>query len=290
MATFDALMRSDAQRIAQALGIPIDEARREVQRLLCHACNVSRAWLLAHGSETVGDKQRYAYDAVLSRRLSGEPLAYIRGYQAFYGLRFAVDASVLIPRSDTELLVETALSQLAPEEAATVLDLGTGSGIVAISIAHHRPHTTVTAVDISTAALALAQRNAAAMNLSNIRFVNGDWFLPLAQETFKLITANPPYVRDDDPHLADLSYEPRSALCAGSTGMDALQTIIREAPRFLSAGGMLAVEHGFDQGQACRSLFEAAGFGHIETARDLGGNERVTSGRCVRLSRTKHPP
>jgi len=221
-----------------------------------------------------------AFATLCQRRLAGEPIAYLVGEREFYGLPLRCSPAALIPRPETELLVDLALVRLPLECHARVLDLGTGTGAIALAIAHQRPLARITAVESSAEALALAQSNAAALRLAQIEFRQSDWYSALPSDRFDLIVANPPYIAAADAHLAqgDLRFEPRAALTPEGDGLAALRIIIGSAPRHLVPGGWLLVEHGWDQGEAVRALFAAAGFSAIATARDLGGQERVTGG------------
>lgn len=268
--------------LEQALALDPREAGLEAHLLLGHALGRSRSWLVAHGREPIPAEALTGFEALLRRRLDGEPVAYLLGRREFFGLELLVTPEVLIPRPETELLVELALAHLPGAVQRSVLDLGTGSGAVALAIAGERPKAAVTAVDALGGALAVAQANARRLGLDRVRFLLGDWFSPFAAgERFDLIVGNPPYVAADDPHLAALRFEPRQALAAGPDGLDALRTIIATAPKHLAPGGVLLLEHGHDQGAACRDLFAQAGFGEIATHRDLSGLERVTLGRLA---------
>lgn len=268
--------------IGEALGA----ARRTIdavdaRALLCHVLKKDVAYLAAQADAALDRDAAIAYGALLARREAGEPVAYITGRREFYGLGLRVTPAVLIPRPETELLVDIALARIPRDEARQVLDLGTGSGCIAISIAHERPHVRVVAIDRSPDAIALARQNAQALGITGITFTVGDWFMPVAGRRFDLIVANPPYVAAGDPHLArgDLRYEPQAALVGGSDGLDALRTIAAHARGHLRPGGALLCEHGHEQGAACRSLLGGAGFHGVQTWRDLAGNERV-SGAC----------
>lgn len=255
----------------------------EARMLLEHVLELTHAQLLARRERALQPDERERFLELVARRRAGEPVAYLIGWREFYGRRFAVDASVLIPRPETELLVDEALRTLAPERPTEVLDLGTGSGCIAITLALERPRWRLTAAERSAPALALARRNAGALGAENVAFVRGDWFAPLADARFDLIVSNPPYVADGAPHLdeGDLRFEPRTALRAGPDGLDAIRTIVAEAPRYLRPGGWLLFEHGFDQAPACRALLEQAGFEAIATAADLAELPRVTRGRTA---------
>src|SRR5690606_35513374 len=222
-----------------------------------------------------------AVDALVRRRAAGEPVAYLLGSRGFWRFDLSVTADTLIPRPDTELLVELALRRIPERSPARVADLGTGSGAIALAIASERPDAQVVATDASEAALAVASGNAAALGIGNVEFRRGDWLAPLAGERFDLVASNPPYIADGDAHLAqgDLRFEPRSALASGVDGLDAIRRIAADAPAHLRAGGWLLVEHGWEQGAAVRALFESAGFVAVATERDLEQRDRVTLGR-----------
>ena len=210
--------------------------------------------------------------------LAGEPVAYLTGRREFWSLELEVTPDVLVPRPETELVVERALAALGDGGHPAVLDLGTGSGAIALAIAHERPNAAVTATDVSAAALAVAKRNAVRLGLRNLRFLEGPWFDPLAGGGFDVIASNPPYVAAGDPALAALAHEPRDALVAGSDGLAAIGAIASAAPARLVRGGWLIVEHGANQGAAVRALFSAAGLAAVATWPDLAGHERVTQG------------
>jgi release factor glutamine methyltransferase len=271
------LLNHSKTALEVALGLDPATARSEARSLLQAVLRVDRAWLIAHDREVIAPEQQARFDAGLARRLAGEPLAYILGEREFFGLDFKVTPATLIPRADTELLVELALQR----QPTCVLDLGTGSGAVAWSIAHARPDSLVTAVDASAAALAVARENAVRLGLLNVALVESDWFAALAGRTFDLIVSNPPYIAADDPHLVqgDLPFEPASALASGTDGLDDIRRIVAAAPDYLRAGGELLLEHGYDQAERVRSLLEQRGFGEVRSFRDLAGIERVTGGR-----------
>lgn len=247
--------------------------RRDLEVLLGHVLGQSRAWLYSHSDDRLPTKALQRIAPLRSRLQQGEPLAYIIGAREFWGLMFEVDRDVLIPRPETELLVELALNRI-PQSAA-VVDLGTGTGAVAIALAKERPNCTVIATDISAAALRIARANARRHQVT-ISFVEADWFEGLGR--FDLVLSNPPYVRIDDPHLPALKFEPSTALIAGPDGLDAIRRIVTDAPAHLAPGGHLIIEHGFDQGAAVRDLFNAFAFTRVTTFSDLGGRERATLG------------
>jgi release factor glutamine methyltransferase len=275
------LLTQDKAELESALSLDSATARIEAQMLLQQALGVSRAYLIAHADDTIDGEKLTAYQTLLQRRLNGEPLAYILGEREFFGLDFKVTTATLIPRPDTELLVELALQRLP--QRGHVLDLGTGSGAIALSIAHSRPDAEVTAADASTEALEVARGNARRLNIGNARFAHSDWFSALAGERFDLVVSNPPYIADADEHLAqgDLRFEPRSALASGADGLDDIRRIVADAKGHLTAGGWLLFEHGHDQAARVRGLLEAAGYAEVFSARDLAGIERVSGARAA---------
>lgn len=271
------LLDDATARIAAALGLEKREARLEARVLSACAWNVAPAWLIAHATDTPETSAHTRFEALLARRLAGEPVAYLTGRREFYGRTFEVGPAVLIPRPETERLVELALERLPPGEAVSVLDLGTGSGCVAITLALERPLARVTAVDRSSAALAVARRNADVLN-ATVEFLDSDWFAALGGRRFDLIVANPPYVASGDPHLSqgDLRFEPAAALAAGADGLADLRTLAAAAPAHLVARGWLLLEHGWDQAEAVRALLHAAGFANPATWQDLAGQPRIS--------------
>jgi len=275
----DAGLRRDARRLQEVLGLDAREARLQAERLTMHALGLTRAQLTAYPERAAAAAGDPRYLAMLARRLSGEPLDYIVGTREFYGLEFEVSPAVLVPRADTELLVDLALERLQPGAAGWIADLGTGSGCVAIAIARARPQVQVLAVDRSDEALRVAARNRTRHGAHNVQLVRGDWVSALADASLDGIVANPPYVRWDDEHLPGLAAEPRAALVSGHDGLDDWRAILREAPRHLRGQGWLLMEHGHDQGEPCRALLAGAGFDQVSSVRDLGGHERVSGGR-----------
>jgi len=275
------LLRTDSSALASALHISLPEARREVQMLLTRAGQVDLATLLAYPERAAQAYANPAYSQTLARRLNGEPMAYVLGEREFYGLVFEVSPAVLIPRPETELLVELALERLAAHSAAAVLDLGTGSGCIAVALAKLRPAARIVASDVSPEALAVARSNARRHGITNIAFRAGSWFEAAAGERFDLIISNPPYVSRGDAHLThgDLRFEPGIALTAGASGLEALQAIIGDAPRHLLAGGSLLVEHGYGQGEAVAQLLRSAGLVDVIARDDLAGIARTAGGR-----------
>jgi release factor glutamine methyltransferase len=270
------------------LGDVLDEAQQRVDAvdagvLLSHATGRNAAYLIAHREAVLSAEQEAAFRALVERRAAGEPVAYLTGEREFYGRSFKVTPAVLIPRPETELLVDLALERIPKATPARVVDLGTGSGCVAIAIASERSHCKILAVDQSLDALTVARRNAFALGIGNVAFLQSDWYSALGPEQFDLIVSNPPYVAAADPHLGqgDLRFEPQTALAAGADGLDSVRAIVSGGAEHLVPGGWLMVEHGHEHAAAVRSLFAAAGFGNIFSAHDLAGIERVTGGRLT---------
>lgn len=281
--TPQALLSKARQQLAQDLGLPADEARVDAQMLLRHALNASRAWLIAHADQPLTNEEQACFDSLLQRRLKGEPVAYILGRREFYGLEFIVAPGVLIPRPDTETLVDAAL-KLIPETSSAswrILDLGVGSGAIAIAIAVNRPDAQVTGIDQSAEALAITRKNAELLAASNLRLLQSDWFSAVEGETFDIIVSNPPYIAVADPHLeqGDLRFEPHSALASGADGLNDIRRIVALAPAHLNHDGWLLLEHGYDQAERVAGLLKEAGFSEIGHATDLAGIQRVTLGR-----------
>ena len=304
----------------KAQGFDAETAKLEAQLLLQHALNVNRAWLIAHQDENLPPSIEAAYRAMLERRLNGEPIAYILGYREFYGLKLKVSPDTLIPRADTETLVEATLGKVdllltpSPQPSPTrgegvhvadlspsplcgrgvgergengeylaILDLGTGTGAIALAIAKHRPHAHVMALDASQAALDIAIENAKNLEIPNVKFILSDWFSALTNEKFDLIVSNPPYIEAADAHLkqGDLRFEPLSALASGMDGLDAIRHIIKDAPPYLNPYGWLLLEHGYNQASKVAALLKQAGFSDISHAKDLAGINRVTLGKML---------
>lgn len=279
MTSIDAALRD-----ARSRGV----ARLDAQLLLARVLGQSRAWLLAHGDDALADAQAAAFEALVARRAAGEPFAYLVGEREFHGLTLAVSDAVLVPRPDTETLVEWALELLQGLSAGTrqpaVLDLGTGSGAIALALKNAYPHARLWAGERSAQALAVARANAQRLAL-DVRFAEGDWWEALAAEAdvppFDLVVSNPPYIAADDPHLAALAHEPLSALVAGDAGLADIRRIAEGAPGRLRAGGWLLFEHGWEQAAAVQALLQRCGFGEISTRVDIEGRPRCTGGRLI---------
>jgi release factor glutamine methyltransferase len=255
--------------------------RAEAELLLLHAVRQSRSWLFTHADDVLDMDVQTAYAELLERRARGEPVAYITGSRGFWSLDLEVTPATLIPRPETELLVELALERLPRDSACAVADLGTGSGAVALALASELPLCRVTATDASAAALEVARRNAARLGIGNVVFVQGDWMAPLGDARFELIVSNPPYIESDDAHLArgDLRFEPVTALASGRDGLDDIRRIVATARGHLAPGGWLLFEHGWNQGEAARALLHQAGYDDVFTAQDLEQRDRVSGAR-----------
>lgn len=252
--------------------------RLEAELLMMHILNVSRAYLIAHAGDEV---KAQPFIDLCQRRLRGEPIAYLLGKKAFWQHEFIVNSHVLIPRPETELIVETVLQRYAQEETLTLADLGTGSGAIALSLAAEKPNWKVIATDQSRQALQCAQQNQQALQINNIEFKHGSWCAALPACAFDIIVANPPYIDEEDAHLqaGDIRFEPQSALVAAQQGMQDLQTIIAQAQAYLRSNGLLILEHGYNQATAVRRCFQVNGYADIKTLQDLAGLDRITLAR-----------
>jgi release factor glutamine methyltransferase len=301
-----------AKDIGFALKLEIADAKLEAQLLLQHVLNENRAWLIAHQNDALQANSHAAYRALINRRVNGEPIAYILGVREFYGLKLKVTVDTLIPRADTETLVEAALAKIPQNENTSsasfprrresmlnlnkkmdsrlrgndelrILDLGTGTGAIALAIAKHRSQAHLTALDASQAALGIAIENAETLNITNVKFVLSDWFSAIQNEKFDVIVSNPPYIEATDSHLkqGDLRFEPLAALASGADGLDDIRTIIQNAPQHLNPHGWLLLEHGYNQADKVALLLKQAGFVEISHAKDLAGINRVTIGRLA---------
>jgi release factor glutamine methyltransferase len=254
--------------------------RGEAELLLLYALDKPRSWLIAHDTDPLDATALRMYRAMLERRAVGEPVAYIVGRRGFWSFDLEVSQATLIPRPETELLVELALERVPVDKSASVVDLGTGSGAIALALAHERKRAHVVATDRSVDALAVAERNAQRLGV-RVECVQGDWLEPLTGRRFDLIVSNPPYIEADDVHLGqgDLRFEPPRALSSGADGLDAIRQIVQDARAHLEHGGWLLMEHGWNQGDAVRQLLQAAGFTEVATFRDLEDRDRVSGGR-----------
>jgi release factor glutamine methyltransferase len=273
-------VRQAAQLIQNQLGLALSEASFEANLLCQQVLNVNRAWLITHENDALQAHQQAVFEALVQRRLNGEPIAYILGSREFYGLELKTTPATLIPRPDTETLVEAALAKIPQNASLNILDLGTGTGAVALAIASQRPQTKVIAVDASLEALKVATENAQDFKLANVRLLESNWFSALGSEKFDVIVSNPPYIAQDDKHLkqGDLRFEPLSALASGVDGLDDIRKIIQDAPDYLNPNGWLMLEHGYDQAEAVAALLKARGFSQIAHAKDIAGTLRVTFG------------
>lgn len=275
------LLKATQQSISVSLAIPIDEAVIDARLLLQQSLAASHAWLIAHINDELTDAQVAFFQQLLARRLEGEPVAYILGMREFYGLPLKTTPATLIPRPDTETLVEAALDKLPSNQNLKVLDLGTGTGAIALAIAKNRPQAQVTAVDFSVEALAVAKENAQNLDLDHVRFLQSNWFASLQNEKFDVIVSNPPYIAENDAHLTqgDLRFEPLTALASGKDGLDDIRHIIQAAPSYLNPHGWLMLEHGYDQAEKVAELLTLSGFDQVSHVKDLAGTLRVTLGR-----------
>lgn len=259
------------------------EARHEAEILLGHALQRERAWLFTHPDWVPSPEQVGTFAGFINARKRGEPVAYLIGHRGFWTLDLVVTPDVLIPRPETELLVELALVHIPPDSQFRIVDLGTGSGAIALAVASERPRARVLATDASSAALGVAKDNAHRLGIANVEFAQGNWFAALGSQKFDMIVSNPPYIAADDVHLkqGDLRYEPASALASGADGLTAIRQIVETAPRHLSSAGWLFLEHGCDQGAHVCSLLGQRGFIDVQTWPDLAGHDRISGGRAA---------
>ncbi len=258
-----------------------DSARLDAELLLGVAIGKPRTWLYTWPDHIPALPEQHLYLELIRRRQTGEPVAYLTGRKEFWDLQLKINHDVLIPRPDTELLVETALEKLPEHGSVSVADLGTGSGAIALALASSRASWQLTATDESVKALELAQENAGILHITNVSFFQGSWLAPLAGQTFAAILSNPPYIEEHDPHLqrGDVRFEPIDALVSEDKGLADIQHIISNSPSFLKPSGWLMLEHGYQQGEQVRELFASFSYSEIETLRDLAGHERITIGR-----------
>ena len=273
MVTVQELLRSGSD-------LPTDSARRDTEILLCHCLGKSRAWLYTWPEKGVARDCARDFEKLLAQRREGVPVAYLTGEREFWSLQLAVSDATLIPRPETEILVSWVL-ELALPNAASVLDLGTGSGAIALALASERPHWHVTALDVSEEALQVARGNAVRTRLTSVHFVQSDWYQAVTGQRFNALLANPPYIDGDDPHLAlgDVRFEPRSALVSSDSGLEDLGRLVTGASDHLLDGGWLLLEHGFEQANAVCAMLHDAGFSQVSTRRDMSGQQRITGGR-----------
>lgn len=253
----------------------------DAQILLTHATGYERTHIVAWPEKDLDNEQQKSFMDLVRRRATGTPIAHITGRREFWSLDFETDDSTLIPRPETETLVEFILSKFADKPHRDLLDMGTGTGAIAIALATEKPQWSITGSDISQAAIELAMRNSARHDTVNTRFIHSDWFQRFDAQRFDIIISNPPYIAEDDPHLmqGDLRFEPRTALTSGTDGMTAIEHLCSHAGQYLNDGGWLVIEHGFDQQQRVADCFHANGFAAIETAEDLSGHTRMTAGK-----------
>lgn len=276
--TIRTALRQAAQRFA---ALPQANPELEAEVLLAHVLDCARSTLHAWPERTLNARRQTDYEQLVTRREAGEPVAYLTGEREFWSLDLRVTPHTLIPRPETELLVERALQHMAADHPGQAADLGTGSGAVALALATERPRWRITATDRSPDALTVARENAERLRCTNVHFAQGDWCQALANTRFDLVVSNPPYVAEADPHLqqGDVRFEPRSALAAGADGLDAIRALVRCSTAHLRPCGWLLFEHGPEQGPACRALLGEAGFETVLSHRDLAGRERITEGR-----------
>lgn len=293
--SIQATLQGHSKQLQAALNLEHGSARIEVQCVLQAVLKVNRAHLLSHPEQQLDADQYARFMALLERRLRGEPIAYLLGEREFFGLTFKVTPATLIPRPETELLVEEALQRIPPPSSPSgrgsryrILDLGTGSGAIALSIAHARHDAEVVAVDMSAATLEVAQLNARRLGLGKVHLLNSDWFSALRGERYDIIVANPPYIAAGDAHLdqGDVRFEPATALASGADGLDDIRRIVAQAKQHLNANGWLLLEHGYEQAIQVRALLWQAGFTGVFSARDLAGIERVSGGTCSASTQT----
>lgn len=275
--TVATLLRRAGTELAKASPTP----RLDAEVLLAHVLETPHSHLFTHPEQRIADDKLKLFALLVVARRKGRPVAYLTGKREFWSLNLKVNSATLIPRPETELLVEQSLRHVPPGARRYLLDLGTGSGAVALALATERPHCKIIATEISDEALAVARENAETLRINNVEFLQGDWFAPIPGRRFAVIVSNPPYVSNEDPHLhtGDLRFEPRRALTGGPDGLAAIRKIVLRAPAHLDPSGVLLLEHGFDQAERVRELLSAAGFTDIRSFRDLAGSERVSVGR-----------
>lgn len=275
--TIGAALKAAEKRLSDSS----DSAAIDARALMEHVTGYDHADLIRKDKQPLSDSQQSLFDELVAMRESGAPIAYITGQREFWSMNFLVTPDTLIPRPETEILVEQALLRIPESSDATIADLGTGSGAIALAIAYDRPHASVIATDASHLALETARVNEERLGIGNIELRLGHWLNALGQDQCDVIVSNPPYIQEGDPHLAqgDVRYEPVSALVSGGDGLDAIREIISEATTHLNPGGWLLLEHGYNQGEAVQGLMQSLGFGGVETVGDLAGQDRVTLGQ-----------
>lgn len=280
MNTIQATLKLSQKLIAEALSVSFVEAMIDARILMQQVLKVNHAWIMSHDDETLSVKQESELNALLQRRLNGEPIAYILGRRAFYGLDLKTTVDTLIPRPETETLVDAALEKISGNAGFKVLDLGTGTGAIALAIASQRPLANVVAADVSAAAVSVASENAQNLGLTRIKFIESNWFGAINDDSFDVIVSNPPYIENGDLHLqqGDLRFEPITALASGVDGLDDIRIIVAKAPQHINQQGWLMLEHGYKQAEAVAALLSMAGFSQISHALDLAGIKRVTMG------------
>ncbi|MBS0358177.1 MAG: peptide chain release factor N(5)-glutamine methyltransferase [Proteobacteria bacterium] len=273
-------LQSLRQHAISVLNSKSESATLDVDLLLASVLNTTRASLYANPKQEISNEQEKTFEALFSRRLKGEPMAYILGKKEFWSLELIVTPDTLIPRPETELLVETALKLLPNDEALSIADVGTGTGAIALSLAEQCPLWQIDASDVSEKALAVAKKNAERLGLDRVNFYCGEWLQPFPKNSYSAIISNPPYIAEGDEHLTlgDVAFEPRLALVSGKEGLTAIATLIQQAPFYLADHGWLLLEHGFQQGSTVRQWMQEAGFSEVHTQFDLSGHERVTGG------------
>lgn len=264
----------------QLLEASSPSARIDAESLLCHLLKCNTAHLAAWPEQSLDAKHVQQFNTLLEKRKAGTPVAYLTGNKEFWSLPFNVTPATLIPRPETETLVEFVLNKFSSQKKLSLLDLGTGCGTIAIALANEKPEWVITATDISDEALTIAKKNAKQLNIKNIEFIRSSWFEKLKNKTFDVIVSNPPYIANNDTHLTmgDVRFEPEHALKAGKQGMDSIQAITAEAKNHLCTGGWLVFEHGYNQKESCYTCLQDAGFNNIEQKNDLSGQPRISAG------------
>ena len=280
LTTMPTIQQAITQAVQLLAGNHDADAYFDAEVLLCHLLGKNRSHLIAWPDKPLSDEQWHTFQTLINRRATGEPVAYITGHREFWSLDLLVSPATLIPRPDTEVLVEQALARIPIDAEWQIADLGTGSGAIALAVASERPHCQLFAIDISAEALDIAKQNAQRLKLSNITFLQGSWLAPLTQHPLNMVLSNPPYIEACDPHLneGDVRFEPSGALASGSDGLDDIRILINTARQQLLPGGWLLMEHGYHQAQAIMDLMQQQGYSEIKDICDYGGNDRVACG------------